>query len=268
LEILIHYMHVSLIITTYNRPDALLLVLRSIESQSTLPTEVIIADDGSNNNTKESIDNFKATSSLNIIHSWQPDNGFRAAKSRNKAIAKSRGEYIVLIDGDMILHSEFVQDHINNAETGCFVQGTRVLLTQDTTKDTLEKMSIDFSFFSQGIRNRKNAIHSDFLSKLFSKKKNYLRGIKTCNMSFFKQDCIAINGFNNNFEGWGREDSEFVVRLLNSGVNRKNLRFSAIQFHLWHNENTRASLKQNDEILKSAINDHIKWCENGLARYL
>ncbi len=61
---------------------------------------------------------FQTTSSLNIIHSWQPDNGFRAAKSRNKAIAKSREEYIVLIDGDMILHSEFVQDHINNAETG------------------------------------------------------------------------------------------------------------------------------------------------------
>jgi hypothetical protein len=87
-------------------------------------------------------------------------------------------------------------------------------------------------------------------------------------MAFFKQDCININGFNNDFEGWGREDSEFVVRLLNSGINRKNLRFNAIQLHLWHNENTRASLQQNDIILQNAIDNNAKWCDNGIKRYL
>jgi hypothetical protein len=129
-------------------------------------------------------------------------------------------------------------------------------------------MNIQFSFFSQGIQNRKNVIHSNFLSKLFSKKKNYLRGIKTCNMSFFKKDCTNINGFNNDFEGWGKEDSEFIVRLLNSDINRKNLRFNALQFHLWHNENTRASLKQNEMIFKSALDNNTKWCENGINQYL
>ena len=261
-------MHVSLIITTYNRPDALLLVLRSIELQTLTPHEVIIADDGSGNDTKAAICAFQKTFDLNIIHSWQEDNGFRAAKSRNKAIAKSNNDYIILIDGDMILHPEFIEDHIKNAEPGYFVQGTRVLLTQQSTQNALKEIKINFSLLSFGIQNRKNAIHSNFLSKLFSKKKNYLRGIKTCNMAFFKQDCIAINGFNNDFEGWGKEDSEFVVRLLNNGVNRKNLRFNAIQFHLWHNENTRASLQQNDILLQNAIDNNVNWCDNGIDRYL
>ncbi|SVB25310.1 uncharacterized protein METZ01_LOCUS178164 [marine metagenome] len=261
-------MRVSVIITTYNRPDALLLVLQSIESQTKLPEEVIIADDGSDDNTEKLITNYQESSSLNIIHSWQEDKGFRAAKSRNKAIAISNFEYIVLVDGDMILHPKFIQDHLDNAEPGYFIQGTRVLLTQKRTQQALNNSTGNFSFLSRGIRNRKNAIHSNYFSKLLSKKKNYIKGIKTCNMSFYKEDCLNINGFNNDFEGWGREDSEFAVRLLNSGINRKNVRFNMIQFHLWHKEATRDSLGQNDATLHSAIDNHVNWCDNGISKYL
>ncbi len=261
-------MRVSLIITTYNRPDALLLVLRSIEGQITLPYEVIIADDGSTNDTKEVVTSFQEKSDIRVIHSWQEDSGFRAAKSRNKAIAKATGKYIILIDGDMILHPEFINDHINNTQSGYFVQGSRVLLTQDKTKQTLDQQKINFSLLSNGLQNRKNAFHSNILSKLFSNKRNYLRGIRTCNMAFYKQDCININGFNNEFEGWGREDSEFIMRLLNSGINRKNVRFNAIQFHLWHNENIRDSLEKNDAIFQEAIENRTKWCNNGIDSYL
>jgi glycosyltransferase involved in cell wall biosynthesis len=261
-------MRVSLIITTYNRADALSLVLRSVEDQTVLPKEVVIADDGSTKETQKMIRDFQVASRLNLTHSWQENEGFRAAKSRNKAIAKSNDDYIILIDGDMILHPEFIVDHINHAEQGYFVQGTRVLLTQSATQSALAKMRINFSFLSNGIQNRKNAIHSNFLSRLFSKKKNHLRGIKTCNMAFFKKDCIAVNGFNNEFEGWGREDSEFIVRMINNNVNRKNLRFNAIQYHLWHHENLRSSLKKNDNMLKNSIKHHIKWCKHGIDRYL
>ena len=83
-------------------------------------------------------------------------------------------------------------------------------------------------------------------------------------MAFYRQDCLNINGFNNEFEGWGREDSEFSVRLQNSGVKRRNIRFNAIQFHLWHNENTNVSLDRNNLILQNTINNHIQWCENGI----
>ena len=257
-------MKLTLIITTYNWPESLLLVIEGIKRQTILPDEVIIADDGSTKETKDLINNFKKDTDLNIIHSWQEDMGFRAARSRNNAIFKSSGDYIVLIDGDTILHTNFVKDHIANAESGFFVQGSRALLSEKQTKKALAEKIVNFSFFSSELKNRKNAIYSKLLSSIFSSKKNHLHGIKSCNMAFYRKDCININGFNNDFEGWGREDSEFVVRLINSGVKRKSVRFNAIQFHLWHNENSRISLERNDAILDDAINNRIQWCENGI----
>jgi glycosyltransferase involved in cell wall biosynthesis len=261
-------MRISLIITTYNRPNALSLVLKSIVAQTKYPDEIIFADDGSDDSTKKCITDFQKSSTLKVIHSWQEDKGFRLAKSRNKAIAISNFEYIVLVDGDMVLHPKFIQDHLDKAEPGYFVQGTRVLLTQNRTRQALNNSTGNFSFLSRGIRNRKNAIHSNYFSKLLSKKKNHIKGIKTCNMSFYKEDCLNINGFNNDFKGWGREDSEFAVRLLNSGINRKNVRFNMIQFHLWHKEATRDSLVENDATLHSAIDNHVNWCDNGISKYL
>ena len=257
-------MKLTLIITTYNWPESLFLVIESIKQQVDMPYEIIIADDGSTKATKELINNFKKSSKLNIIHSWQEDKGFRAARSRNNAICISSGDYIVLIDGDTVLHTNFVKDHISNAEPGFFVQGSRVLLSEKQTKKALLAKIVNFSFFSVGLKNRKNAIHSKLLSLLFSNKKNHLRGIKSCNMAFYRKDCININGFNNEFEGWGREDSEFVVRLINSGVKRKNIRFNSIQFHLWHNENSRKCIKRNDEMLNDSIANSLNWCKNGI----
>ena len=257
-------MKLTLIITTYNWPEALLLVIKSIRYQSILPDEIIIADDGSNDKTKDLIANSNKKYGLNIIHSWQEDIGFRAARSRNNAIFKSSGDYIIIIDGDTILNTNFVRDHILSLEPGYFVQGSRVLLSKNKTKRILAEKKINFSFFSLGLKNRKNSIHSKLLSFIFSKKTKHIHGIKSCNMAFYKKDCININGFNNDFEGWGREDSEFVVRLINSGVKRKNIRFNAIQFHLWHNENSRISLVKNDAILDDAINNRNQWCNNGI----
>ena len=202
-------MRLSLIITTYNSPKNLMLVLKSVERQSILPHEVVIADDGSGNETKDTISNYKSNSKINIIHSWQSDNGFRAARSRNKAIIKSTGEYIVLIDGDLILHSEFINDHIQNAEKGHFTQGSRVILTEKKTKEIQKSMKYEFNFFSKGIMNRKNVIHSKILSKIFTIKSKSINGIRSCNLSFYRKDCFNVNGFNNDFVGWGREDSEW-----------------------------------------------------------
>tara|TARA_B100000795_G_scaffold243617_1_gene207623 strand:- start:210 stop:1007 length:798 start_codon:yes stop_codon:yes gene_type:complete len=258
-------MKLTLIITTYNWPESLLLVLNSVENQALLPDEVIIADDGSTKKTYDLINEFNKKSKLNILHSWQKDIGFRASRSRNNAILKATGDYIILIDGDTILHKSFVKDHIEKAESRFFVQGTRALISKKQTKKALSKKLVNFSFLTFGLTNRKNCIHSKLLSKIFSNKKNNLRGIKSCNMAFYRKDCLNINGFNNEFEGWGREDSDFVVRLIHSGVNRKNIRFNAIQFHLWHNENSRKSLKNNDEILNQSINNGNYWCENGIS---
>ena len=232
------------------------------------PEEVIIADDGSTVETKEIIAKFQKDSRLNIIHSWQEDNGFRAAKSRNKAIAKSSGDYIILIDGDIILHPKFIRDHVKNAKFGYFIQGSRVLFNQNITEQIIISKRIIFSFFSRGIQTRKNAIHSNFLSKIFSLDRNSHRGTRCCNIAFFRQDCININGFNNEFEGWGREDSEFVVRLLNSGLNRKIVRFNALQYHLWHKETDRKNLDSNDQLMKNSLEHKVKVCKKGINEYI
>ena len=257
-------MKLTLIITTYNWPESLLLVIQSIRNQTISPSEIIIADDGSNYKTKELINKCNKDFGMKIVHSWQEDIGFRAARSRNNAIHKSSGDYIVLIDGDTVLHHNFIKDHVACAEKGHFVQGSRVMVSSSETKKVLLAKESNFSFFSPGLKNRKNAIYSKLLSSIFSRKKNYLNGIKSCNMGFYKKDCMNINGFNNDFEGWGREDTEFVVRLVNSGLTRKSIRFNLIQFHLWHNENSRVTLEKNDMILDCAIKNRIKWCENGI----
>lgn len=257
----------SLVITTYNWKEALELVLTSSIEQSELPDEIIVADDGSKEDTKEFIEKFAKSSPVPVIHSWQEDDGFRAAASRNRAIAKASSEYIVLIDGDMILHKDFIKDHKINALKNYFIQGGRVLLTEQKTKIILEKKQTKFSFFEDGLLNRKNTLHCSFLSKIFSNKKDTLRGIRTCNMSFFKEDCIKINGFNDDFIGWGREDSEFIVRMLNSGIHRQTVKFNCIGYHIWHNENKRDSLPRNDQLLDDAKDHKVKWCENGINKY-
>jgi len=261
-------MSISLIVTTYNRPEALILVLKSIECQILPPSEVIIADDGSDEQTKDLISEFNAQSNLEIIHSFQEDLGFRPAEARNKAISISKSDYIILVDGDMVLHPEFVADHLKNSKFGFFIQGSRSLLTEKKTKDVIIRRQLVFNFLSSGLNNRFNSIHSNFLSKFFPIKENYLKGIKTCNMSFFKKDFISVNGFNNEFKGWGREDSEFVVRLLNKGINRKTLKFSAIQYHLWHDEADRKALVVNDKLLQKAVAENLVWCDQGIDKFL
>jgi glycosyltransferase involved in cell wall biosynthesis len=257
-------MKVSLIITTYNWPDALFLVLESVRRQTRIPDEIIIADDGSGIKTSNVINDFKNDFKLNIIHSWQKDIGFRVSRSRNKAIIKSSGDYIILIDGDTILHPSFIKDHIKLSEFGCFVQGSRVMLSKNETTKVFKNMNVDNYLMESKFKKRKNSIRSNLLCKIFSNKNKKIKGIKSCNMAFYKNDCIRVNGFNNDFEGWGREDSEFIVRLINSGIKRKNIRFNLIQFHLWHKENNRLLLSNNELIFNDSIKNNLKWCDNGI----
>ncbi|BBG66524.1 putative two-domain glycosyltransferase [Hydrogenimonas sp.] len=261
-------MRVSLIVTTYNRPDALELVLESALNQKTPPHEIVVADDGSRDETKRVVEKMTANSAVPILHAWQEDEGFRAAMSRNRAIAMSSGEYIVMIDGDMILHPLFIKDHIEASEKGCFVQGGRVLLTKAATDEALERGRISFSIFSKSVKNRKNALRCSLLSSLFSKKSRSLRGIRTCNFALFRDEVLAVNGFDNRFTGWGREDSEFAARLLNRGLVRKDLRFAAVAYHLYHEESTRESLAENDMRLRRTIEEKLVRCEEGIDRFI
>jgi glycosyltransferase involved in cell wall biosynthesis len=261
-------MDISLIITTYNWKEALRLSLESALAQTLPPLEIVVADDGSRPDTTQLVRTLAAASPVPIIHSWQEDKGFRLARSRNKAIARAQGEYIILIDGDILLHRRFVEDHLAFARPGSFVQGTRVLLGRELSQQILESGRLALPSFARGVENKKNCLRSPLLARLFSFTSRRLPGIKTCNFAFWKKDALAINGFNEEFVGWGREDSEFTARLLNSGIQRQNLKFLALGYHLFHPMNTRERLPINDAILRRTIDEQLRWCERGIDQYL
>src|SRR4029453_8718614 len=130
-------MRTCLIVTTYNWPEALHLTLASVARQTRRPDEKIGADAGSGPATRAVIDQWRAAG-LPLQHVWQEDEGFRLARSRNRAIAAARAEYILLVDGDMVLHPQFVADHVRCARPDCFIQGARPQLSAATTAQLLQ----------------------------------------------------------------------------------------------------------------------------------
>ena len=263
-------MKVGLIISTYNWKEALNQVLESIKLQTYLPDEIVVCDDGSREDSGELVRNLQKDFPCILKYVWQEDNGFRAAASRNNGINELSGdvEYIVIIDGDMILHPKFIEDHIRFADKKCFVQGSRVLISEEKTIQILSRGEINsiFNFFSKGISKRKNTIHLRFVSSLLDRPNKQLKGIRSCNMGFWKKDLYAVNGFNEEFEGWGREDTELAVRLFNKGLMRKNIKFSAIAYHLYHKEKSKLAVSINDKHLFQTISSKISWCNKGLIK--
>ncbi|MBK1971377.1 glycosyltransferase [Campylobacter sp. 2018MI35] len=256
----------TLIITTYNEPKRLSLVLDSVKNLSLMPNEVIIADDGSKEDTKNLIEKYQKNFPCPLKHSWQEDKGFRAATSRNKAIDLSNYDYIILIDGDMILEKDFIKDHLKFAQRNLLLQGSRTILNEDETKDILENNDFKIVFNKKGFKNKKNNFLANLIYKFskidkkFFKKYEIIKGSKTCNMSFYKSDWQAIGGFNENFVGWGREDSEFVARFLFNNGNFRRLKFNALAYHIYHKENTKNMLEINHQIYLDTIkNKKIDW---------
>jgi GT2 family glycosyltransferase len=260
----------SLIVTTYNWPEALELVLSSLKHQSILPNEVIIADDGSSSETHDVIKRFSENSTLDVIHSWQEDSGFRLAMSRNKAIAKARYEYIIMVDGDMILHPNFIEDHIHFAQKNSFVQGVRAKISAEGAIEVLNQKSFIFQTFDSRLKSKRYSLRNKLACFLFSGKRYFkkLKMLLGCNMAFFREDFLSVNGFNEDFVGWGREDSEFGARLINSGIVRRDLRFAANAYHIHHEGNSRALLEKNHNIYLETINKKLKRCLNGVDKYL
>jgi glycosyltransferase involved in cell wall biosynthesis len=260
----------SLVLTTYNRPDALRLVLASALHQTVPPGEVIVADDGSTDPTAEVVHAFVprfAERGVALRHVWHPDEGFRAAAIRNRALAVAEGDYILLIDGDCVLHPGFVASHLAFARAGQFVQGTRVLLSEARTRHAIATGDIRFSAFQRGVGNRLNALPIPWLSPLVPTSSDPLKGVRSCNMGFWLADAARVNGFNERFVGWGREDSEFVARLVNAGVRRRKLKFGGIMYHLRHPERPRDALEANDELLESVRRAGAVWTDDGMDKY-
>ena len=264
-------MQSSLIITTYNWPAALDLVLESALRQAVAPGEVLVADDGSDERTasvvRGFVDRFRARG-VAVHHVWHPDRGFRAAEIRNRALAAAHGDYILLIDGDCILHPSFTHSHMAFARPGAYVQGTRVLLSEARSASALSSRQTTFHPFQSGVSHRVNAFSASWLSRMVPSSRDPLSGVRSCNMGFWRADAVRVNGFDERFVGWGREDSDFVARLTFAGVRRRKLKFGGIVYHLWHPERARDTLPVNDELLASARRSRARWARVGMDKYL
>lgn len=258
----------SLIITTYNWKEALEKVLESVIQQKNLPDEVIIADDGSRQDTADLIQRFQAIFPIPLIHSWQEDEGFRLSASRNKAIAKATNDYVIIIDGDMILDKNFIADHKACAERNFIILGNRVKLNKDLTKRLLDYEINSLSFLDIMFNSERKRLNFRLGSFCFKKFHFTGRGIIGSNMSLFRDDIVKINGFNEDFKSWGKEDEEFVLRAYNAGIRRKITFYSARALHLFHGEEHRGTSEKNINLFNQARDNMLTSCQNGIGQYI
>jgi glycosyltransferase involved in cell wall biosynthesis len=264
---------ISVIVTTYNREDALAMVLSSLSRQRDRGFEVVIADDGSRPATTAVVEHWRGRLGVRLDHVWQADCGFRAAEIRNRAILASRGDYCAFLDGDCIARSDFIAAHRRLAQPGWFVTGNRVLLSAELTADVLrEGLEPDrwrapewIERRRRGGVNRLAAVIRLPLGPLRRLGARQWRGARSCNLAVWRCDLDRVDGFDSTFSGWGREDSDLLIRLLHAGVRRKDGRFATGVIHLWHPEADRAQLAANDARLDAVRRSNRVRAQQGLS---
>ncbi len=264
---------ISVIVTTYNREDALEAVLSALSRQSDRGFEVVIADDGSRAMTAAVVERWRTRLGVQLSHVWQLNCGFRAAEIRNRAILACRGDYCIFLDGDCIVSPDFVATHRKLAEPGWFVTGNRVLLSAALTEAVLrEHLQPETwgasAWIGQRLRggvNRLAALLRLPLGPLRKLQARRWRGARSCNLAVWRSDLERVDGFDASFTGWGREDSDLLIRLLRCGLRRKDGRFATGVIHLWHAQLDRAQLAANDARLEGVLQSDRERAQRGLS---
>lgn len=267
---------ISVVVTTYERPSALDCVLESLSKQQVTPVEVLIADDGSKAETKNLIHSWQKKLTFPLIHCWQEDSGFRAARARNLAAIKSTGNYLVFLDGDCVVFSDFIKRHAMLAEQKKMVIGSRILCSEQLTKDIESKI---LSPMSWGFIDWIKAHFSKKINRVFplirlgntcfrTLRGNRWKGVRTFNLGVWRKDFFAVNGFDESFQGWGHEDADLAIRLIRNGVLRKDGQLSLPVLHLWHKDNDRSSLSLNIKRLNEIITSNRILAKTGLNKHV
>lgn len=250
---------IAVLISTYNAPAFLRLALEGWRAQHDTSFTLYIADDGSAPETAGLIDEFRSDFPVPIVHVWHEDKGFRKARVHNMALARVEEPYILFTDGDCIPLPRMVGTHLRLAEAGCLISGSRVLLSRGWTEGLRAGESIDADaslgyWLSRRLHGDINRLFPIFLPTRVGPPHRKLAGIRGCHLSCWRDDMLRVNGFDESFEGWGREDSDLVARLFHAGVMRRDLRGMPV-LHLWHEEYSRGRLEQNDELLEACLRE-------------
>ena len=252
---------ISVIVTTYNREDALAAVLRSLAAQTDADFEVVVADDGSGPATAALVDAWQGKVGRRLAHVWHEDRGFRAAEIRNRAILAARGSYCIFLDGDCIARPDFVAIHRRLAAPCAFVTGNRVLLSAELTARVLregltpERWSLA-RWLAERVRSGVNRLAPLLhlpLGPLRRLRQKQWAGARSCNLAVWRADFDRVDGFDGAYSGWGKEDSDIIVRLLHSGLRRKDGIFATGVIHLWHAEADRGRLAENEARLAQIV---------------
>jgi glycosyltransferase involved in cell wall biosynthesis len=258
---------VSLIVTTYNSPDRLELTLCSVLSQTVMPGEIIIADDGSTPDTAAIVQLCQSVFPVPVKHVWQSDKGFRLSLIRNKAIGQAEAPYIIQIDGDVILERHFIEDHLHFRKAKHVIIASRMNYTAGMTKRKLKTRNfrisctaLPFTFFPFFRNIRSKMLANWFISKSRHRDMSWAAG---SNMSYWKEDALSINGFDNDLVGWGYEDNDFIGRMKNRGVATIAIKHNCIQGHLRHVKNVREHVQRNKSVAFERQQRQIAWVENG-----
>ena len=257
-----HDFLISVVVATYNRPQALNLVLQSLLLQQDRNFEVVVADDGSRADTQALVQDFQKLFPVPLKHVWHEDTGFRLSLIRNKATQKSEGRYLIYLDGDCIVQPDFVARHRTLSQSNCMVTGSRILLQEKWTIELCESGAWDAREFlktawRQRIQGQINKIAPlwiklpDGQMRLY--KRFVWRRIKGCNMAAWRDDVLRIGGFDEGLEGWGHEDADFVFRLHQAGVKRKSGAWATEVLHLWHPAASKENAAKNAEIVRARI---------------
>jgi glycosyltransferase involved in cell wall biosynthesis len=255
-------LRIAVIVTTYNSPVVLAAVLEGYLAQTDKNFELFVADDGSTADTADVVKQFQARATFPVHHIWQEDDGFRAAAIRNRALAATTAEYVIFTDGDCIPLIDFVATHRQLSERGCFLSGNRLLLSQAFTQQVLdEKIPVHLWRFADWVSARARGQINRMMPlvrlpnvsaiRKFSPKR--WKGAKTSNISAFREDLLRVNGLDESYTGWGMEDSDLVIRLIRAGLINKSARFAAPVLHLWHKENDRSHLEENQRRLQQVL---------------
>ena len=235
-------MKLSVIISTYNSPEWLEKVLWGYSVQTHRDFELIIADDGSSDETRQCIDRMREATGLPIKHVWQEDDGFRKCRILNLAVLESESEYLVFTDGDCIPRGDFLEVHASEAEPGRYLSGGYHKLPMITSKaitrdDITSGRCFELPWLkAHGLKSTyKNSklTANQWQARLFNGLTPTRCRFKGSNGSAWKNDVLAVNGFDETM-AYGGEDREFGVRLINLGIKPKHVRYNAIVIHLDH----------------------------------
>lgn len=243
----------TLIISTYNWPEALGRVLESALLQTERDFEIVVADDGSLPATAAVVERVLRSGSLPWCHVRQEDTGFRQSRVRNLGVRHARGNHLIFIDHDVLLHPDFIADHLRAARERTVLIGKRCFLPPGYSQNLIDRGLCNRWWPSPwlgGLENRKNAVHWPALGRLLGRPRPFQTSLRGCNLSVPRSDFLHVDGFDEAYDGvWGREDSDFCYRLFHTGVVARNLWFVGLQAHLHHPQRKRQGRDHLDDEL-------------------